>query len=165
MEAAILLRSMFQDQHLLIGHPIHILSTPESNALPLSTLQKIYSSTMRSEVWLSLHACGLPWQDRMRKIKEIMATELELDLSDSNLLEAINDVVIFTGQDLLHLRHSVDLNICTPRSNFNLELQSAAISCLRQINGARWKPVCELFGFPSTGFRKHSPAQALGPHR
>ncbi|KAJ7134891.1 hypothetical protein C8R44DRAFT_771742 [Mycena epipterygia] len=131
VNAALLLRGDFQVQPLA-SHPIHILcSEIAPNARePLSTLQKSYSSHMRSETWLSLHTCGLDLQDRMLRIENIVNQISNPDLSPQ-LLDAISDAVIFT------------------RSDFDFELQSLALSCLRKIHGARWKPVCEFFEFPS----------------
>ncbi|KAJ7881387.1 hypothetical protein B0H14DRAFT_2705578 [Mycena olivaceomarginata] len=98
-----------------------------TRSTPLSTLQKAYSANMRAEMWLSLQNCGLPWQKQILRIEGIMAQFKASEL------------------DLPHLCYSMQSPIC-------LELQSAAVFCLRQINGTRWRPVCELFGFPPIGF-------------
>ncbi|KAF8194409.1 hypothetical protein K438DRAFT_2017472 [Mycena galopus ATCC 62051] len=132
MEAAQLLRSTFQDQRVLISHPLHIVCTETpAQLLPLSTLQKSYSPKMRAKIWLSLHTDGLPWQKRMLGIEETMGQyqASQLDSSSPVLLDAITDVIIFT------------------RPDFSFDLQSAAIRCLRKMNNPRWKRVCELFGF------------------
>ncbi|KAJ7433028.1 hypothetical protein B0H11DRAFT_1939856 [Mycena galericulata] len=98
----LVVEAVFQDLELFIGHPIHILCTQTTSESPLSTLQKTCSSKMRADIWLSLHASGQRWEDRMLEIEENMAAEL--DLSASKLLDAINDVVIFTRKVLLHIR-------------------------------------------------------------
>ncbi|KAJ6584130.1 hypothetical protein DFH09DRAFT_266964 [Mycena vulgaris] len=136
IEAGSLLGGTFHF-NLLDTHPIHILCTgtsSDTHVSALSTLQTLYSFDMRSQMWLSLHMSGLPWQDRMLRIEKIIAGALHPELSAPELSDAIADAVIFT------------------RSEFNLELQSSAVSCLRQINGARWKNVCDFFGFPPKGF-------------
>ncbi|KAJ7840863.1 hypothetical protein B0H14DRAFT_2784260, partial [Mycena olivaceomarginata] len=103
-----------------------------------------YSANMRAEMWLSLQNCGLPWQKQILRIEGIMAQfkASELDLPAPMLLDAITDLVIFTRL-----------------------LQSAAVFCLRQINGTRWRPVCELFGFPPIGFTSSTLVKALDPHQ
>ncbi|KAJ7818463.1 hypothetical protein B0H14DRAFT_1370259 [Mycena olivaceomarginata] len=125
VEAAVLLDKA---SSIPITHPIHLLSAEATADLPespLSNFQKAYSHSMRFKTWISLQACGMSMQDRMRKTEEILLQPK--NSSTARTVDALTDVLIFVGWSQSHL---------------DFDIQSSALECfqsIQQLNGTAYE--------------------------
>ncbi|KAJ7367223.1 hypothetical protein DFH08DRAFT_836882 [Mycena albidolilacea] len=124
VEAAVLLDKA---SSIPITHPIHLLSAEATADLPespLSNFQEAYSQSMRFKTWISLQACGMSMQDRMRKTEEILLQPK--NSSTARTVDALADVLIFVGWSQSHL---------------DFDIQSSALECFQSITAAQWHSV------------------------